>query len=881
MRACVYNVFNNSRCVHKTASLPGQCAPLFAAMGDLNETIGDGRRLKNRGGRGENRGRLSLTPRPGADTSVTSPSSRWHLVPGPNAAPSEASWHTAGDGGMDGDKGGDSGRHRVSATPATVDLPQGATGAGEARSQASTDMALVVVKTDDKKKGSARGPAPKKGWGIELPPPAWHCDPGQSITIGTESMHAGPIRAMVKKMVTDPAKPDFPKGFFRDPANFRTRDVAYSLQQKPFQIGKGIWVPGHLSVDDWPQAIWAKTFTWDPSEVKGRYDALTRGKAVQVTLTEETATLNNMALCSYLVELVNRGSVKDENKVWRSEYTDNGWVPCGLCTRLCHLHDSSLRIAVTTGRVGTAQDDATFQVCPVCISANCEVELHQVRLLQQTLKNASCMKKAHIVNGWMAMTEEERSEDIGVIAAPVDQSALSSRDKTMVGPRAQCDELVMTSPPDAKPWSHEMAVWKESMAREARMQRQAASEISNRLKRSVEWKERGKVATLSLSRLKTINGSLVLVHGAMHLTQIASHVTFKNYMKWLCEERPATLDEIDRQQAYGTELLGKLMGLMSHQAIANVPDDMKGVKDDSDRWWRAGQYSDQVIPDRTGTGAFDFYYLCKGKQGNQELCWTVIAANCWKRKKSDPLATQQVWYCPLCGCKYKTTMGTLCEWRMGDMAYVCLATYPPIEIENLKAGMAATGFQAPSWITPSSPEALLSSIPMAVPTSTALIPVPGYEGCFKFDVDKLLSVPVMEWKQHFELGRQAATGQWKPPRDVPQVPAALPGPELIAVKDIPAVEKEGGFSWPSGPDHVGPPMLADEVFVARRAADYTHLWPLLNVELARSIIFTGEWDGLPVNAVQRQAAFDYLASQENEDAPRQARCAMYNRDEYW
>ena len=100
------------------------------------------------------------------------------------------------------------------------------------------------------------------------------------------------------------------------------------------------------------------------------------------------------------------------------------------------------------------------------------------------------------------------------------------------------------------------------------------------------------------------------------------------------------------------------------------------------------------------------------------------------------------------------------------------------------ADMAMTGWQAPAWIVPESPEKLLSSIPMAIPTSTTFVKVPRYEGCYKFDIDKLLEVPVMDWKQHFEMGRQAATGKWKPPPDVPQVPAALPGPDLLAVKAV-------------------------------------------------------------------------------------------------
>ena len=396
------------------------------------------------------------------------------------------------------------------------------------------------------------------------------------------------------------------------------------------------------------------------------------------------------------------------------------------------------------------------------------------------------------------------------------------------------------------------------MTKELRLQREAASELTRRMKRSAEWKERGQVAKISLNRLKTIHSSLVCVHGASQIAEMASHVSFKNYVKWMCEERPTTLDEIDRQQTHGEELLRKLWGLASHQAIANVPE---AAKMDPNRWWRAGQYSDQVIVDSTGTGAFDFWFICKGKNSWRELCWTVISAGNWNRKYEDPLATGQVWYCPICGCKYSTSWGTLVEWRIGGTAYICLATYPPLSIENLKAGMAMTGFQAPEWIMPSSPEELLDKIPMATPTSTAMVPVPGYKGCVKFDVETLTTAPLMEWKQHFEMGRQAATGEWKPERGVAQVPAKLPGPDLLPLSMIPEVEQVGGFEVPQmlgGPEKV--PTKGTEI-APHDSAMYTGLWSRMDAVLAQSILETGKWDGVPITPIQRQVAYDYMVSQ--------------------
>ena len=37
----------------------------------------------------------------------------------------------------------------------------------------------------------------------------------------------------------------------------------------------------------------------------------------------------------------------------------------------------------------------------------------------------------------------------------------------------------------------------------------------------------------------------------------------------------------------------------------------------------------------------------------------------------------------------------------------------------------------------------------------------------------------MDWTAHFEMGRQAATGQWRPSPQVEQVPAQLPEPSIL------------------------------------------------------------------------------------------------------
>ena len=139
----------------------------------------------------------------------------------------------------------------------------------------------------------------------------------------------------------------------------------------------------------------------------------------------------------------------------------------------------------------------------------------------------------------------------------------------------------------------------------------------------------------------------------------------------------------------------------------------------------------------------------------------------------------------------------LCEWRFGDKAYICLAEYPPLMIENMKASMVLGGAQQEGWVPPESPEQLLERIPMAVPVSSALIPLDGHPGCYAYDPEVLGNIPKMDWGQYFEMGRQAAAGEWVPEPGRRQIPAVLPPPDTIPRSLIPEIEEFGGFKVPA------------------------------------------------------------------------------------
>ena len=125
-------------------------------------------------------------------------------------------------------------------------------------------------------------------------------------------MHAPIIQSALRRILTDPSEPDYPKGLFRAPGDDRPCDRAYIPGQRPFQIGKDLWAPGHLSSDDWPKAIGSPIYEWDPASTIARYEELSKGRAVRVTLANEAATQNNMALIGYFLDMMNRAPIKSE-----------------------------------------------------------------------------------------------------------------------------------------------------------------------------------------------------------------------------------------------------------------------------------------------------------------------------------------------------------------------------------------------------------------------------------------------------------------------------------------------------------------------------------------------------------------------------------------
>ena len=97
----------------------------------------------------------------------------------------------------------------------------------------------------------------------------------------------------------------------------------------------------------------------------------------------------------------------------------------------------------------------------------------------------------------------------------------------------------------------------------------------------------------------------------------------------------------------------------------------------------AADYTDEWFAEEGRT--FRVYYVCL-VGGNEWPCGTLILSDNWDRFHTDPLANKQRWYCNVCGAKYMTRFGVLCEMshKKSNIVGYCLAGHPPFEFKDVK-----------------------------------------------------------------------------------------------------------------------------------------------------------------------------------------------------
>ncbi len=106
-------------------------------------------------------------------------------------------------------------------------------------------------------------------------------------------------------------------------------------------------------------------------------------------------------------------------------------------------------------------------------------------------------------------------------------------------------------------------------------------------------------------------------------------------------------------------------------------------KDQQWEMMKAADYTDGWFHIEKHRVSFRVFYFCNGKNVPGG-CATIQSSATWARKHQDPLAPKQVWYCRVCGCSYKTTMGVMLEMRRGDQSFYMKAAFPPDDIQDNK-----------------------------------------------------------------------------------------------------------------------------------------------------------------------------------------------------
>ena len=196
---------------------------------------------------------------------------------------------------------------------------------------------------------------------------------------------------------------------------------------------------------------------------------------------------------------------------------------------------------------------------------------------------------------------------------------------------------------------------------------------------------------------------------------------------------------------------GRETAALLDQALYGKPvilDHLAGkTREEMDQLDKAADYTDEWfhIATNAGSVAIRTFYICTAKWG-QERCRTLATSSRWLRKQADPLAYKQVWYCPVCGAKYRTTFGVILQMISGGQEKFVRATFPEHGMQQVKW----TSVQR-SYRQATTAEELLAAIPeAALAPSVAIQPVDGTKGAYSFNDKALMDIPCFKWAQIFE-----------------------------------------------------------------------------------------------------------------------------------
>ena len=138
---------------------------------------------------------------------------------------------------------------------------------------------------------------------------------------------------------------------------------------------------------------------------------------------------------------------------------------------------------------------------------------------------------------------------------------------------------------------------------------------------------------------------------------------FAPYAKFIFQKITAK-EQREKGSVEYDELLGALGHLKCPEEIKKVLQRMEEIErqmeeeravafkshapEVQDRFLRASDYADEFINMGPGYQLRAYYFCCAGPEWSK--CHTFCTSKAWPRKKEDPMATGQIWYCPRADC---------------------------------------------------------------------------------------------------------------------------------------------------------------------------------------------------------------------------------------
>ena len=249
-------------------------------------------------------------------------------------------------------------------------------------------------------------------------------------------------------------------------------------------------------------------------------------------------------------------------------------------------------------------------------------------------------------------------------------------------------------------------------------------------------KEMRKMTHMQITKVADIFSPIFHLLALKETDEKAAAEAAGKFQAWLskrnCPDAEEDLEEGDALEKDFEEKLGVQRSFLS----CEDPAAMRRAADYSDEWFHGPK------------GGFRVYYFCEAG-GSVNQCLTLTLSDEWDRLHEQPDATGQRWYCPMCGTRYKTRFGVLCEMFAKDtnIAYYAKAEFPPGTLRDVKFMAIEENFR--NCVTP---EELLAALPKVSPRAVGTVFQPaGPRGAFRIMKSTWEALPKLEWFQLYNL----------------------------------------------------------------------------------------------------------------------------------